>query len=117
VRFRTGINQGDVVFDTRIYGDGVNIAARLETIAEPGGIYISRKVFEEITGKMQLAFMDLGEHQLKIIAQPIRAYRISSERLAIPQLGVKPALALPDKPSISRAQPSFALYGRSRAPG
>jgi len=102
MHFRIGINQGDVVFDdSRIYGDGVNIAARLETIAEPGGICISRKVYEEITGKMQLAFMDLGEQQLKNIAQPIRVYRISGEQLAVPQLSVKPALALPDKPSIA----------------
>jgi adenylate cyclase len=71
--FRIGINLGDVVFDdTRIYGDGVNIAARLEGIAEPGGICISRKVYEDITGKMQLAFEDLGEHRLKNIAQPAR---------------------------------------------
>jgi Adenylate and Guanylate cyclase catalytic domain len=73
MRFRIGINLGDVVFDdARIYGDGVNIAARLEGIAEPGGICISRKVYEDITGKMQLAFVDLGEQQLKNIAQPVR---------------------------------------------
>ena len=59
-RFRIGINQGDVVFDdARIYGAGVNFAARLESIAEPGGICISRKVYEEISGKMQLAFVDI----------------------------------------------------------
>jgi adenylate cyclase len=102
MHFRIGINQGDVVFDdTRIYGDGVNIAARLETIAEPGGIGISRKVYEEITGKIQLAFIDFGEHQLKNIAQPVRVYRISAEQLAIPQVSVRPAPALPDKPSIA----------------
>jgi len=56
VRFRIGINQGHVVFDdARIYGDGVNIADRLENIAEPGGICMSRKVYEDISGKMQLA--------------------------------------------------------------
>jgi adenylate cyclase len=61
MHFRIGINQGDVIFDdARVYGDGVNIAARLETIAEPGGICISRKVYVEITGKMQHAFIDLG---------------------------------------------------------
>src|SRR5262245_9615913 len=58
MRFRIGINQGDVVFDdTRVYGDGVNVAARLENLAEPGGICISRKVYEDISGKMQLAFV------------------------------------------------------------
>jgi TolB-like protein/class 3 adenylate cyclase len=102
MHFRIGINQGDVVFDdARVYGDGVNIAARLETIAEPGGICISRKVYVEITGKMQHAFIDLGEHQLKNIAQPVRVYRIAGERLAAPQVSVKPTLALPDKPSIA----------------
>src|SRR5215467_10126996 len=102
MHFRIGINQGDVVFDdARVYGDGVNIAARLETIAEPGGICISRKVYVEITGKMQLAFMDLGERQLKNIVQPVRVYRIAGERLATPQVSVKPTLVLPDKPSIA----------------
>src|SRR6516164_1406461 len=102
MRYRIGINQGDVVFDdSRIYGDGVNIAARLETIAEPGSICISRKVCEEITGKMQLAFVDLGERQLKNIAQPVRVYRISGEQLVVPRASVKFALALPDKPSIA----------------
>src|SRR5262249_23293428 len=61
MRFRIGINQGDVVFDeSRVYGDGVNVAARLESLAEPGGICISRKVYEDISGKMQLSFVDLG---------------------------------------------------------
>src|SRR5215475_10003105 len=102
LRFRIGINQGDVVFDdARIYGDGVNVAARLESIAEPGGICISRKVYEDIIGKMQLAFVDAGEQQLKNIAQPIRVYRISGEQLAATRATAKPALALPDKPSIA----------------
>src|SRR5262244_2607329 len=83
MQFRIGINQGDVVFDdARIYGDGVNIAARLESIAEPGGICISGKVHEDIIGKMQLAFVDAGEQQLKNIAQPVRVYRISGDQLA-----------------------------------
>ena len=101
MRFRIGINQGDVVFDdTRVYGDGVNVAARLENLAEPGGICISRKVYEDISGKMQLAFVDLGEQQLKNISQPIRVYRVSGEQLAAAR-AAKPALALPDKPSIA----------------
>ena len=102
MRLRIGINQGDVVFDdARIYGDGVNIAARLEAIADPGGICISRKVYEDITGKMQLAFTDLGELQLKNIARPVRVYRMPGEQLGVPQVSVKPALTLPDKPSIA----------------
>src|SRR5262245_18997958 len=83
MRFRIGINQGDIVFDdTRVYGDGVNVAARLESLAEPNGICISRKVYEEVAGKMQLTFVDLGEQQLKNIAQPVRVYRISDHQLA-----------------------------------
>jgi adenylate cyclase len=102
MRFRIGINQGDVVFDdTRVYGDGVNVAARLENIAEPGGICISRKVYEEVAGKLQLAFVDLGELQLKNIAHPVRVYRISDEQPAAPRATAKPALAFPDKPSIA----------------
>jgi adenylate cyclase len=84
MRFRIGINQGDVVFDdTRVYGDGVNVAARLESIAEPGGICISRKVYEDISDKMKLAFVDLGEQQLKNIAQrvPSTESRTKNSRL------------------------------------
>src|SRR5215472_7187525 len=96
------INLGDVVFDdARIYGDGVNVAARLEGIAEPGGICISRKVYEDIIGKLQLTFVDAGEQQLKNIAQPVRVYRISGEQLAAARVTAKPTLALPDKPSIA----------------
>ena len=102
MHFRIGINQGDVVFDdARIYGDGVNIAARLEAIAEPGGICISRKVYEDITGKMQLAIVDAGEQQLKNIAQPVRVYRVSGEQFAAARATANPALALPDKPSVA----------------
>ena len=102
MRFRIGINQGDVVFDDfRVYGDGVNVAARLENLAEPGGICISRKVYEDISGKMQLRLVDLGEQQLKNIAQPVRVYQVSGEQLAAVRATAKPALALPDKPSIA----------------
>jgi TolB-like protein/Tfp pilus assembly protein PilF len=102
MRFRIGINQGDIVFDdSRVYGDGVNVAARIESLAEPGGICISRKVYEDISGKMKLAFVDLGEQQLKNIAQPVRVYRVSSEQLAAARPTAKAALALPDKPSIA----------------
>ena len=93
MRFRIGINQGDVVFDdSRVYGDGVNVAARLENLAEPGGICVTRRVYEDICGKMQLAFVDLGEQQLKNIAQPVRVYRISGEQLAAGRVAAKPAL-------------------------
>jgi adenylate cyclase len=97
MQFRIGVNIGDVIYDeARIYGDGINVAARLEAIAEPGGICISGKVYEEIRRKMDFVYDDLGEQQLKNIAQPVRAYGI--------RLGgtpARPALALPDKPSIA----------------
>jgi TolB-like protein len=76
--FRIGINQGDVVHDdTHIYGDGINIAARLQAIAEPGGVYISGKVFEEVRDRMKAAgFRDLGEKELKNIARPVRVFEV-----------------------------------------
>ena len=75
--FRIGIHQGDVIFqeDGDIFGDGVNIAARLEGIAEPGGICVSGRVQEDVVGKIGLTFDDMGEQTLKNIARPIRAYR------------------------------------------
>ena len=95
MQFRVGINIGDVVFDeTRIYGDGINVAARLEGIAEPGGICISRKVYEEIDGKLDIAWEDAGEQNLKNIARPVRVYRSKLAKVAS-------GLSLPDKPSIA----------------
>ena len=99
MQFRVGINIGDVVYDeVRIYGDGINVAARLENIAEPGGICISGKVYEEINGRIELACEDIGEQQLKNIARPVRAYRVRINGIAAPSLA---APALPDKPSIA----------------
>jgi hypothetical protein len=77
MQYRIGINQGDVLFDEdRIFGEGINIAARLEEICEPGGICISGKVFEEIKGRFEIAYEDIGEQTLKNILAPVRAYRI-----------------------------------------
>src|SRR6202030_1588277 len=77
VEFRMGINVGDIVVeDGDIFGDGVNVAARLEAIAEPGGICVSGRVQEDAAGKLDIAFEDLGEQQLKNIARPVRAYAI-----------------------------------------
>jgi adenylate cyclase len=77
MRYRIGINLGDVVHDdTRIYGDGINIAARLETLADPGGVLVSRTVFEQVHGKLPVAFEDTGERHLKNIEEPVRVYRI-----------------------------------------
>jgi len=76
--FRVGVNLGDVVVkDDDILGDGVNVAARLESIAEPGGVCISSSVYDQITGKLDLGFQDIGEQMLKNISRPIRVYRIS----------------------------------------
>lgn len=79
--FRVGINLGDVVVrDNDLLGDGINVAARLETLAEPGGICISSGVYDQITGKLDLGFEDIGEQNLKNIMRPIRVYRISGAR-------------------------------------
>ena len=77
--FRIGVNLGDVVEeDDRIYGDGVNIAARLESICEGGGICISGTAYEHIEHKLDLEFEDLGEHEVKNITKPVRVYRVLS---------------------------------------
>jgi adenylate cyclase len=132
IEFRIGIHQGDIlVEDGDIFGDGVNVAARLEGLAEPGGICVSARVQEDAAGKLDLDFADLGEQRLKNIARPIRVYRIALTRLApgtlsqtgegkgrapvplsqlgeggagrSPTLGKAPAapLPLPEKPSIA----------------
>jgi adenylate cyclase len=78
MHFRVGVNLGDVVVKNEdLLGDGVNVAARLETMAEPGGICISSSVYDQITGKLDLGFQDLGEQSLKNISRPIRVYRVS----------------------------------------
>jgi len=101
IEFRIGINMGDIVVeDGDIFGDGVNVAARLEGLAEPGGICVSARVQEDAAGKLDLAFEDLGEQVLKNIVRPIRAYRIATG--AAPATAVAtPALPLPDKPSVA----------------
>ena len=77
IAFRVGINVGDVIVEPHdIFGDGVNIAARLEGIAEPGGICISSSAYEQVRGKVPVDFTDLGEQALKNIARPIRAYAV-----------------------------------------
>ena len=78
IRFRIGVNLGDVIVegDGDLYGDGVNVAARLEQLAEPGGIVVSGTVFDHLRGKLGCAFASLGEQQLKNIERPVRAYRM-----------------------------------------
>jgi TolB-like protein len=81
IELRIGIHQGDIVVeDGDIFGDGVNIAARLEGLAEPGGICVSVRVQEDAAGKLDLGFRDLGEQQLKNIVRPVRAYAVDAER-------------------------------------
>jgi adenylate cyclase len=100
IEFRIGINVGDIVVeDGDIFGDGVNVAARLEALAEPGGICVSARVQEDAAGRLDLAFEDLGEQSLKNIARPVRVYRVRAGRIATAAAG--PALALPDKPSLA----------------
>jgi adenylate cyclase len=103
IEFRVGINLGDVIVeDGDIHGSGVNIAARLESLAEPGGICISATVHDQVLGKIDCAFEDIGEQRLKNIASRLRVYRVRPEGTA-PAASSVPAsaLALPDKPSIA----------------
>jgi adenylate cyclase len=98
--FRIGINVGDIVEqDGDIFGDGVNIAARLEGIADPGGICVSARVQEDAAGKIDLPFEDIGAQALKNISRPIPAFRIRLDGVASP--APRPALSLPNKPSIA----------------
>jgi TolB-like protein/class 3 adenylate cyclase len=99
---RVGINLGDVIEEGGdIFGEGVNIAARLETLAEPGGICISAKVHDEVRGKITADFQDMGEQTVKNISRPLRAYRLRSSKSDAAVESANPApLALPDRPSI-----------------
>ena len=104
IEFRIGIHLGDIIIDDNdIFGDGVNIAARLESIAVPGGISISRAVHDQVRDRINVCFDDKGEIALKNIARPVQVFAISgakeSKTTVSPES--KPALALPDKPSIA----------------
>jgi adenylate cyclase len=78
IEFRVGINLGDVIVEGEdIFGDGVNIAARLEGLAEPGGVRVSTTVHDHVRDRLPFVFEDLGEHQVKNIARPVRVYRVS----------------------------------------
>lgn len=100
VVFRIGVDVGDVIFDGGdIFGDGVNVAARLESLAEPGGICVSGRVQEDAHGTLDVSFDDVGEQQLKNIGRSVRVYRVRTGGSAEPK--PSPALPLPDKPSIA----------------
>src|ERR1700750_526153 len=101
IELRVGINLGDVIAEEHdIFGDGVNVAARLEALAEPGGICVSRVVRDQGRDRFEFTFQDLGEQQVKNIARPVRVYRVSESRASGNTL-LRPALLLPDKPSIA----------------
>lgn len=104
IRLRIGVNLGDIIVEgSDIYGDGVNVAARLEGLAEPGGICISGKVYEEVRNKLPTAFEDLGEQEVKNIPEPVRVYRWAEAAVdPMPGMaGVVGMPSLPDKPSIA----------------
>ena len=101
IEFRIGIHQGDVIVeDGDIFGDGVNLAARLEGLADPGGICVSGRVHADVAGKVDIGFADIGEQQVKNLSRPVRVFRaqLGTRKAAVE---TAPALALPDKPSLA----------------
>ncbi len=104
IEFRIGINVGDIIVDREdIFGDGVNIAARLESISDAGGICVSDVVHQQVNGRVEAAFTDLGEQILKNIARPMRVHKVEMappKAVPVPERA-RPTLALPDKPSIA----------------
>jgi TolB-like protein/class 3 adenylate cyclase len=101
IRFRIGVNLGDVIVENDdIFGDGVNVAARLEALAEPGGICISRTVRDQIRDKLAYAFEDLGEQSVKNIARPVRVYALRPEAIAGLPAPSAPAAPLISQPSV-----------------
>src|SRR6202166_2201356 len=108
IEFRIGVHVGDIIVDDNdIFGDGVNVAARLEGIAEPGGVCISDDAQRQIRGKIDIAFEDMGPQNLKNIAEPMRAWRLQIDKnppSRTPRgasVEIAQPLALPDKPSIA----------------
>jgi adenylate cyclase len=111
IRFRIGINVGDIISDNDdIFGDGVNVAARVENECEPGGVYVSGNAFEQIRGKTKFSFDDLGEKTLKNIERPVRLYAVRGATSAATAVAgavstilpnASDPLPLPDKPSIA----------------
>ena len=102
IAFRIGLNVGDIIIDgTDIYGDGVNVAARLEALAEPGDICISRVVRDQVRDKLDFSFEDMGEQQVKNIARPVRTHRVLLGPTAIEAAAAPTARAPQQKPSIA----------------
>jgi adenylate cyclase len=104
IELRIGINLGDVIVEgDDIYGDGVNIAARVEALCDAGGVFVSNTVHDHVRDRLPFVFEDLGEQQVKNIARPVRVYRVCDIGAAAknPSLPAQPVLLLPDKPSIA----------------
>jgi adenylate cyclase len=103
IELRIGINLGDVIVEgDDLYGDGVNIAARIEALADIGGVFVSNTVYDHVRDRLPFVFEDLGEQQVKNIARPVRVYRVRDAAAAkSPPAPALPALPLPDKPSIA----------------
>jgi adenylate cyclase len=102
IELRIGINLGDVIVeDDDLYGDGVNIAARIEALADAGGVFVSNTVHDQVRDRLSFVFEDLGEQQVKNIARPVRVYRVRDIAAKGPSVPIPPPLALPDKPSIA----------------
>jgi adenylate cyclase len=102
IEFRIGINVGGIISDDGdIYGDGVNIAARIEPLAEPGAICLSDNAYQQIKGKLPIDVTDMGERALKNIAQPVRVYSIRPAGDGAASTAPRPTLSLPDRPSIA----------------
>src|SRR5437667_309216 len=101
IELRIGINLGDVIVEgDDLYGDGVNIAARIEALADAGGVLVSNTVHDHVRDRLPFVFEDLGEQQVKNIARPVRVYRVRDAGTAV-KSPTPPALPLPDKPSIA----------------
>jgi TolB-like protein/class 3 adenylate cyclase/tetratricopeptide (TPR) repeat protein len=93
IQFRIGINVGDIIVeDGDILGDGVNVAARLEGLAEPGGICLARSVYNQVKGKLAVAFEPMGEHRVKNIAEPVETFRVAPNGVAIAPVAGRPAV-------------------------
>ncbi|MGB9649028.1 MAG: adenylate/guanylate cyclase domain-containing protein [Stellaceae bacterium] len=100
IELRIGINLGDVIVEgDDLYGGGVNIAARIEALADAGGVFVSNTVRDQVRDRLPFAFEDLGERQVKNMARPVRVYRVRED--ASKAASAQPALPLPDKPSIA----------------
>src|ERR1700756_750716 len=112
IALRVGVNIGDVIVEPHdIFGDGVNIAARLEGIAEPGGVCISSSTYDQVRGKVGIEFADLGEQNLKNIDRPVRAYALVRDEPSLPTKGGSTTPSPPSAPRLSIVVLPFANIG------